>query len=72
MLTETLHLERIGARCTLRRQPPRALREELADNVYVAHAGYESQNTRSPELAFRALLESDGARAVRFERVLRA
>jgi hypothetical protein len=31
---------------------------------------YQSRVTKSPELAFRALLESDGARDVRFERVL--
>ncbi len=30
---------------------------------------YEYRNTKPPELAFHALLESDGARGVRFERV---
>jgi len=33
-------------------------------------ARYESQTTKSPELAFRALLDGDGARDVSFERVL--
>jgi hypothetical protein len=31
---------------------------------------YESRTTKSPELAFRALLDGDGARDVSFERVL--
>jgi len=31
---------------------------------------YESQTTKSPELIFSALLADDGARNVRFERVL--
>jgi hypothetical protein len=31
---------------------------------------YESRNTKSPQLAFRALLDGDGARDVSFERVL--
>jgi hypothetical protein len=31
---------------------------------------YESQNTKSPELIFSALLADDGAQNVRFERAL--
>ena len=31
--------------------------------------GYEPRTTRSPELTFSALLNDDGARNVRFERV---
>jgi len=31
---------------------------------------YESLTTKSPELAFRALLDGDGARDVSFDRVL--
>jgi hypothetical protein len=31
---------------------------------------YQFQNTKSPELIFSALLADDGARDVRFERVL--
>jgi hypothetical protein len=31
---------------------------------------YQFQNTKSPELAFRTLLDSDGARDVSFRRVL--
>ena len=31
---------------------------------------YQSRNTKPPELAFRALLDGDGARDVRFKRML--
>ncbi len=49
------------------RQAAEVAREEGKD---ATEARYQSQVTKLPELAFHALLESDGARDVCFERVL--
>jgi len=38
--------------------------------VVLINCTYESRTTKSPELIFSALLGNDGARDVRFERVL--
>jgi hypothetical protein len=43
---------------------------KFADNVpFPSVERYESRNTKASELAFRALLDSDGARDVSFRRV---
>ena len=43
--------------------------KDLVD-ISVMVMRYEFQTTKSPELIFSALLRNDGARNVRFERVL--